>query len=68
MRQADNLDDISSSYQFHRELESPAAFIRREWQALAVFGGGFVAVLLLGVLAVDPAYFYPRLSTDPLLY
>jgi len=49
-------------------LESPAAFIRREWQALAVFGGGFVAVLLLGVLAVDPAYFYPRLSTDPLLY
>ncbi len=49
-------------------MESPAAFIRREWQALAIFGGGFVAVLLLGVLAVDPAYFYPRLATDPLLY
>ena len=67
-RQADYLDDITSSYQFHRELESPVAFVRREWQALAVFGGGFVAVLLLGVLAVDPAYFYPRLATDPLLY
>lgn len=62
------MDHISSSFQFHRELESPAAFIRREWQALAIFGGGFVAVLLLGVLAVDPAYFYPRLATDPLLY
>ncbi|MEP6906207.1 MAG: hypothetical protein ABI875_08975, partial [Gemmatimonadales bacterium] len=49
-------------------MESPSAFIRREWQALAIFGGGFIAVLLLGVLAVDPAYFYPRLATDPLLY
>jgi hypothetical protein len=62
------LDDIRSSYQFHRELESPVAFVRREWQALAIFGGGFVAVLLFGVLAIDPAYFYPRLATDPLLY
>ena len=25
-------------------------------------------MLLIGVLAVDPAYFYPRLGTDPLLY
>jgi hypothetical protein len=62
------LDAISSSYQFHRELESPIAFVRREWQAFVIFGGVFVIVLLIGVLAVDPAYFYPRLGTDPLLY
>jgi hypothetical protein len=42
--------------------------MRREWRALVIFGGGFVAVLLVGVLAVDPAYFYPRLGTDPLRY
>lgn len=65
---ASNLDNIDSSYQFHRELESPVAFMRREWRALVIFGGGFVAVLLVGVLAVDPAYFYPRLATDPLHY
>jgi hypothetical protein len=65
---ASNLDNIDSSYQFHRELESPVAFMRREWRALVIFGGGFVAVLLVGVLAVDPAYFYPRLATDPLRY
>jgi hypothetical protein len=62
------LDAISPSYQFHRELESPASFVRREWKAFAIFGGGFVIVLLIGVLAIDPAYFYPRLGTDPLLY
>ena len=62
------MDAISSSYQFHRELESPISFVRREWQALVIFGGVFVIVLLIGVLAVDPAYFYPRLGTDPLLY
>lgn len=43
-------------------------FVRREWQAFAIFGGVFVIVLLIGVLAVDPAYFYPRLGTDPLFY
>ncbi|MDP9179330.1 MAG: hypothetical protein M3O61_16770, partial [Gemmatimonadota bacterium] len=49
-------------------MESPISFVRREWQALVIFGGVFVIVLLIGVLAVDPAYFYPRLQTDPLLY
>jgi len=62
------LSNITTSYRFHRELESPVAFIRREWKALAVFGGAFVVVLTAAVLAVDPAFFYPRLSTDPLLY
>jgi len=62
------LDAIRSSYQFHSELESPFSFLRREWQALTIFGGVYVIVLLIGVLAVDPAFFYPRLQTDPLLY
>lgn len=62
------MDAISSSYQFHKGLESPGSFVRREWQALTFFGGSFVVVLLIGILAVPPAYFYPRMSTDPLLY
>jgi hypothetical protein len=62
------LSNITTSYQFHKELESPVAFARREWKALAVFGGGFVLMLFVAVLTIDPAFFYPRLSTDPLLY
>jgi len=62
------LSNITTSYRFHKELELPVAFVRREWKALAVFGGGFVLVFLAAVLAIDPAFFYPRLSTDPLLY
>lgn len=62
------MDDITSSYQFHAELESPVAFVRREWKALAIFGGGFAAILLAVVLSIDPAFFYSRLAADPLLY
>lgn len=62
------MSNITTSYQFHRELEPPVAFIRREWKALAAFGGAFVVVLTTAVLAIDPAFFYPRLSTDPLNY
>jgi hypothetical protein len=65
---AEKLSNITTSYQFHKELESPVAFVRREWKALAVFGGGFVLILLVAVLAIDPAFFYPRLTADPLLY
>jgi len=65
---AEKLSNITTSYQFHKELESPVAFVRREWKALAVFGGGFVLILVVAVLAIDPAFFYPRLSSDPLLY
>jgi hypothetical protein len=59
---------ITSSYEFHKTIESPIRFIRREWRALAFFGGGFVVILLLGVFTVSPAYFYPRIRTDTLLY
>jgi hypothetical protein len=59
---------LASSYEFHKTLESPTSFVRREWRTLAVFGAGFGVVLLVGILTVDPAYFYPRLSTDSLLY
>jgi hypothetical protein len=57
-----------SWYEFHRRLESPTGFIQREWQALAVFGGGFATVYLVGIFAVSPSYFYPRLITDSLYY
>ena len=33
-----------------------------------MFGGAFVLILAVPVIAIDPAFFYPRLSTDPLLY
>jgi hypothetical protein len=59
---------LASSYKFHEKLESPISFVRREWRPIAVFGAGFAVVLLVGILTVDPAYFYPRLSTDSLLY
>jgi hypothetical protein len=62
------LSYINTSYQFHKELESPKAFIRREWKAFAIFGGGFTVVLMVAVFVVPSAYFYPRLVTDPLLY
>jgi len=65
---AEKLSNISTSYQFHQELESPVDFVRREWKALAVFGGGFVLILVAAVLAIDPAFYYPRLFADPLLY
>ena len=65
---AEKLSNISTSYQFHQELESPLDFVRREWKALAVFGGGFVLILVAAVLAIDPAFYYPRLFADPLLY
>lgn len=65
---AEKLSNITTSYQFHKGLESPITFVRREWKALAVFGGGFVLILMAVVLAIDPAFFYPRLSADPLLY
>jgi hypothetical protein len=57
-----------SWYEFHRGLESPRDFVKREWQALAVFGGGFAAIYLVGIFAVSPAYFYPRLITDSIYY
>lgn len=56
------------SFEFHRGLESPVVFVRREWKAIAFFGGGFCLVMAALVLWVDPAFFYPRLQTDTLLY
>jgi len=62
------LGSIRSSYEFHRKLESPVAFVSREWKAIAVFGGAFITVLLVAIVSVDPAFFYSRLYDDPLLY
>ena len=61
-------DLAKQSFEFHRALESPAAFFRREWKSIAFFGGGFCLVMAAAVLWLDPAFFYPRLQTDTLLY
>lgn len=42
--------------------------MRREWKSIAFFGGGFCLVMAALVLWLDPAFFYPRLQTDTLLY
>lgn len=62
------MDLHRTSHEFHQTLEAPFAFFRREWKAVAIFGGAFVVVLVAAVLLVDPAFFYPRLQTDPLNY
>ncbi len=61
-------DLTRQAFEFHRGLESPVAFARREWKAIAFFGGGFCLVMAAAVLWLDPAFFYPRLQTDTLLY
>jgi hypothetical protein len=62
------LDNIRSSWEFHLQIETFSAFCRREWRAIAFFGGGFCVAMLAAILLIDPAFFYPRLQTDPLNY
>jgi hypothetical protein len=62
------LDSIRSAFDFHMQLEPPLAFVRREWRTLALCGGIFAAIMVAGIVLVDPAFFYPRLQTDPLNY
>lgn len=62
------LDDVISSYEFHRGIESPRAFIAREWRTLAICSGLFVGVLTVAIFAIDPAFFYPRILNDPMFY
>ncbi len=56
------------SYEFHASMEPFFEFIRREWKAAVFFGGFFCIAALAVVFSVDPAFFYPRLQTDPLRY
>ncbi|MGI9044260.1 MAG: hypothetical protein ACR2GK_09075 [Gemmatimonadaceae bacterium] len=62
------MDLERTSYDFHSQLESPSAFIRREWKTIALCTAAFVVAMLAAVFYVDPAFFYPRLSSDPLNY
>lgn len=65
----DPLSELTKeSFEFHRGIESPLVFFRREWKAIAFFGGAFCIVMAAVVLWVDPAFFYPRIQTDPLFY
>lgn len=62
------MEALEKSYEYHSSLETFTAFVRREWKAVIIFGGGFSAVMLAAVFLLDPAFFYPRLQTDPLNY
>lgn len=62
------MERLRSSYEFHLQLESPVAFCMRERRALAFSWGAFCLVTLAAILLIDPAFFYPRLQTDPLNY
>lgn len=57
-----------ASYRFHADLERPGQFLRREWRALAIFGGTFIGFTLAVLFSVDATFFYPRIETDQLLY
>ncbi len=61
-------DLTKQSFDYHRGLESPLVFFRREWKAIALFGGGFSLLMAAAILWIDPAFFYPRLQTDTLYY
>ena len=62
------MDNQKSSYDFHCGLESPLDFLRSQWKAVLVFGGGFCLVMLGVVMFVDHAFFYPRIQKYPLNY
>ncbi|HZK78527.1 MAG TPA: hypothetical protein VFC35_06450 [Gemmatimonadaceae bacterium] len=57
-----------TSYKFHATLEPFSAFLRREWKPVTLFAGLFVAACLTVIFSVDPAFYYPRIQTDPLRY
>lgn len=62
------MENSKSSYEFHYQLEGFSVFCRREWRPIAFIGGAFCLTILLGIAFIDPAFFYPRLSSDPLNY
>ena len=62
------MDLKRTPYEFHRQIESPSHFARREWKALLFCGGALMAALCAVILLIDPAFFYPRISSDPLNY
>src|SRR5215213_58931 len=61
-------EDLSESYKYHAALEPISSFVRREYLWIALASGLFCAIVLFGIFFIDPAYFYPRLQTDPLNY
>ena len=51
-----------------RYSETPLEFLRRERWAVGICSLVFSAIMLAAIFSVDPAYYYPRLVTDQLLY
>ena len=61
-------EDLKESYTYHAALEPFSSFVRREYLPIAISCGVFCAIILFAIFFVDPAFFYPRLQTDPLNY
>lgn len=57
-----------SAFEFHAGTEGFAAFVRRSRVPIVLCGGVFASAMLVAIFSVDPAYYYPRLITDQLLY
>lgn len=62
------MNDKQSSYEFHCSLESPREFFARERKTAALCTLAFALITSAAALWLDPAFFYPRLQTDPLNY
>jgi hypothetical protein len=62
------LDLTRTPYEFHQQIESPSDFARREWKTLLPSAGVLTLALVVAILLVDAAFFYPRISSDPLNY
>ena len=62
------MENTKSSYEFHCRLEAFSDFCRREWKSLAICAGLFCLAMVAAIAYIDPAFFYSRLSTDPLNY
>ncbi len=50
------------------DMLSPGDFLRTQRVSLLIAGAAVGAIMLTAVFSVDPAYNYPRLITDQLLY
>lgn len=57
-----------SSFRFHQSVESPGAFIQREWKPIALAGAAFVSLMLIALFVPAASFFYPRIETDQLAY
>jgi hypothetical protein len=59
---------LRDAYRFHAAQETFPEFLARNRRAAMLSAAALVILLTFICLAVDPAYFYPRMTNDPLQY